>query len=103
MYLVPLEDRISVSVPVAAIGNARRSWESGGISDAEQNLFKSIFFGIDHADLLSMVAPRPLMIIRESRDYVRLGTRDAYFEAKRIYELMGVEHRIQLVEVNAGE
>jgi len=101
MYLVPLENRISVSVPVAAIGNARRSWESGGISDAEQNLFKSVLYGIDHGDLLSMVAPRPLMIIRESKDYVRLGTRDAYFEAKRIYELMEVEHRIQLVEVNA--
>ncbi len=101
MYLVPLENRISVSVPVAAVGNAQRSWESGGISDAEQNLAKSVLYGIDHGDLLSMVAPRPLMIIREAKDYVRLGTRDAYFEAQRIYELMGGEHRIQLVEVNA--
>lgn len=101
MYLVPLENRISVAIPVAAIGNARRSWESGGISDAEQNLFKSVFYGLDHGDLLSMVAPRPLMIIREAKDYVRLGTRDAYFEAQRIYKLMDAGHRLQLVEVNA--
>jgi len=101
MYLVPLEDRISVSVPVAVVNNAQRSWESCGIADAEQNLAKSVLYGIDHGDLLSMVAPRPLMIIREAKDYVRLGTRDAYFEAQRIYKLMDREHRIQLVEVNA--
>ncbi|MFQ5677014.1 MAG: alpha/beta hydrolase family protein, partial [bacterium] len=72
MYLVPLEERIKVSVPVAAIGTLQRSWESGGISDAEQNLPKSVLYGIDHGDLLSLVAPRPLMIIRECKDYIRL-------------------------------
>jgi len=101
MYLVPLEERIKVSVPVAAICTMQRGWESGGISDAEQNLPKSVLYGVDHGDLLSLVAPRPLMIIRECKDYVRMGTRDAYYEAERLYNILGVEDRIQLVEVNS--
>lgn len=101
MYLVPLEERIKVSVPVAAIGTLQRSWESGGISDAEQNLPRSVVSGVDHGDLLSLAAPRPLMIIRECKDYVRMGTRDAYYEAERIYNLFNASGRIQLVEINA--
>jgi len=101
MYLVPLEERIKVSVPVAAIGTLQRSWESGGISDAEQNLPKSVLYGVDHGDLLSLVAPRPLMVIRECKDYIRMGTRDAYYEAERLYRILDSEDRIQLVEINA--
>ncbi|MBM3237966.1 alpha/beta fold hydrolase [Candidatus Poribacteria bacterium] len=101
MYLVPLEERIKVSVPVAAIGTLQRGWESGGISDAEQNLPKSVLYGVDHGDLLSLVAPRPLLIIRECKDYIRLGTRDAYYEAERLYHILGVEDSICLVEINA--
>ena len=100
MYLVPLEERIKVSIPVAAIWTLQRSWESGGISDAEQNLPKSVLYGVDYGDILSLVAPRPLMIICECKDYIRMGTRDAYYEAERLYRILGVEDRIQLVEIN---
>jgi cephalosporin-C deacetylase-like acetyl esterase len=41
------------------------------------------------------------MIIRECKDYIRMGTRDAYYEAERLYRILDAEDRIRLVEINA--
>jgi len=100
-YLTALDDRIKVAVPVCAVNSVALGFNSDESSDAEQVFMNAIPNLLDHGDLLMMAFPRPVLIIREAKDYVRLGTRVAYYEAKTLYERLGYGDRIQLLEVDA--
>ncbi|HEX2032574.1 MAG TPA: acetylxylan esterase [Chloroflexota bacterium] len=94
-YTAPLDERIRVAVPCCYITTLtwrRRSWTTG---DAEQNLSGQLAQGLDHADFLALVAPRPLLVGSARYDYFPLpGAQESVATARRVYETLGVAERV---------
>jgi dienelactone hydrolase len=102
-YLMALDDRIGVAAPSCYITSLERLFATIGPQDAEQNITGQVAFGMEHADYLTIRAPRPTLICTASRDFFdSQGTWTSFHEAKRIYGLMGYSERVDLVESDSG-
>jgi dienelactone hydrolase len=101
-YLIALDDRLVAAAPGCFITTSVRKNESPGPGDAEQNVFGQYAYGFDFADYLILAAPRPVVILAATRDYVPIaGAWESFREAKRIYARLGYSERIDLVESDA--
>ncbi|MFI5073378.1 MAG: alpha/beta hydrolase family protein, partial [Terriglobales bacterium] len=68
-------------------------------SDPEQDLYGMVSKGEDHAGLLMLMYPRPVMIASAVLDFFPIeGTRETFREAKALYEQFGQSGRIAMVE-----
>jgi cephalosporin-C deacetylase-like acetyl esterase len=104
-YISALDERVKVSMPVCYITSLY--WRMGNRTtadpdwDPEQDLFEALMNGVDHAELLTLFAPRPLRIGAAQQDFFPIeGTRATYDEVRRIYELTESESKFDKVEVN---
>jgi dienelactone hydrolase len=90
-YTAPLDNRIKVAVSccnATTLRWRRRSWST---CDAEQNLLGQVPAGLDHADLLRLVAPRPVLVGSAALDYFPLaGARQSVEAARDLYAALGV-------------
>jgi Acetyl xylan esterase (AXE1) len=102
-HIGALDDRIHAVAPSCFITAlpmrmANRIFEDPD-SDPEQDPYRSVSAGIDHAGLLLLVHPRPLMIAAAVRDFVPIeGTRSTYRELRDIYRRFGAGDRIAMTE-----
>jgi hypothetical protein len=98
-----LDERIKVVVPSCYITAlpmrvANRFFVDPD-SDPEQDLFGFISKGVDHAGLLLMMYPRPVMLAAASLDFFPIqGTYNAYSEVRTFYERFGYGDRIGIAE-----
>jgi cephalosporin-C deacetylase-like acetyl esterase len=94
-YTAPLDERIKVVVPccyITTLDWRRRSWSTG---DGEQNLLGQLAAGLDHADMLRLVAPRPLLVGSAALDFFPLeGARESVAAARELYRTLGIEERV---------
>ena len=68
-------------------------------SDPEQDLYGFISKGVDHAGLLLMMYPRPVMVATATLDFFPVqGTHKSYSEVRNFYERFGHADRIQFAE-----
>jgi cephalosporin-C deacetylase-like acetyl esterase len=97
-YTAPLDERIKVAVPCCYITTLRwrrRVWSTG---DAEQNLLGQLPAGLDHADLLRLMAPRPVLVGSAALDYFPLeGARESVEAARALYATLGIPERVEHV------
>ncbi|MBC7287145.1 MAG: acetylxylan esterase [Armatimonadetes bacterium] len=97
-YTAALDERIAAAMPVCYITTIEQRQRSGVIADNEQNLYGQTERGLDHHEYVAMVAPRPICIGAADEDYFPLsGTREAFEAAMKVYELLEVPERCQLV------
>src|SRR5205814_1848409 len=102
-YLMALDDRIVAAAPSCYITSLERLFATIGPQDAEQNITGQVAFGMEHADYLTMRAPRPTLICAASRDFFDIqGTWASFREAKRAYGLLSYAERVDLVESDSG-
>jgi hypothetical protein len=102
-YIAAMDDRIYAAAPEAYITNFTRLLQSIGPQDAEQNLPGGIRHGIDHADFLTIRAPKPLLIIATTEDFFSIqGMRESAAEIKSIYEAYGSAEYFDVSEDNGG-
>lgn len=102
-YLMALDERIVAGAPSCYITSLERLFATLGPQDAEQNVTGQVAFGMEHADYLTMRAPRPALICASTRDFFDIGgTWTSFREAKRLYGLMGHPERIDLVESDSA-
>ncbi len=86
-YIAAIDDRVLAAVPSNFITSLRRLLQSIGPQDAEQNVYGSISHGIDHADFITVRAPKPTMILSSTRDFFSIqGTLETVEEIKKAYE-----------------
>lgn len=98
-YLMALDDRIAVAAPSCYITSLERLFATIGPQDAEQNIPGQVAFGLEHADYLTLQAPRPTLILAATRDFFDIqGTWTSFREAKRVYGLLGHAERVDLYE-----
>jgi DNA-binding beta-propeller fold protein YncE/dienelactone hydrolase len=102
-YLMALDERIVCAAPACYITSLERLFATIGPQDAEQNITGQVAFGMDHADYITMRAPRPTLVLCATRDFFDIqGTWASFREAKQVYGLMGHPERVDIVEINAG-
>src|SRR5262245_16744971 len=98
-YLIALDERTVAAAPSCYVTSLERLFATIGPQDAEQNITGQVAFGMEHADYLTMRAPRPTLICAAKRDFFdRQGTQTTFEEAKRVYGLMGHGERVDLFE-----
>jgi dienelactone hydrolase len=98
-YIAACDERVAAASPCCYIAGFRRLLESIGPQDAEQVMAGSIAAGIDHADLLEMMAPKPVLIAAATRDFFSIqGARETFAEVKGAYEALGAPANLEMVE-----
>lgn len=100
-YLMSLDSRITCTAPSCYLTSLARLIDTLGPQDAEQNIFQAVAFGMDHADYVTMHAPKPILICTATHDFFDIiGAWDTFRQAKRIYTRLGFPERVSLVEVD---
>ena len=101
-YTVPLDERIKAAAACCYITTLewrRRSWTTG---DGEQNLLGQLPEGLDHADFLRLMAPRPVLVGSAALDFFPLeGARESVAIAGELYGSLDVPDRIAHVVAEA--
>ena len=101
MYLAALDERVKVAVPVVSAEVFEDQVASG-------RCFCECIPGMmrfaNVPDVLSLIAPRPLLIVSGVKDpgFTILRARKAYLRVREVYRRLGAEDRVAMVEVYAG-
>lgn len=96
-WLSGVESRWTMSAPSCFVTTFRRNLENELPADTEQCPPRAIGLGLDHADFLAALAPRPVIILAKERDYFDVrGAEEAYERLRRLYSLLGAEQNIAL-------
>lgn len=101
-YIAAVDDRILAAAPECYITTTDKLWQSNGPQDAEQNLVKFLYLGLDLPDLIEVRAPKPTLIVSTTRDMFPIqGVRDTYAEAKAAFAAYGKADNLHKVEDDA--
>src|SRR6266849_2622723 len=94
-YIAALDPRVKAAAPACFI-NSFRLLFAGPDPDSEMSLPGFIGAGLDHADFLEVVAPKPWLILATEGDYFTpAGAKIVYEEARRWYGLYGAEDKLR--------
>jgi len=98
-----LDERIRVIIPSCYITALPMRVENRIFadpdSDPEQDLFGFISKGVDHAGLLLMMYPRPVMVATATLDFFPIqGAHQSYGEVRTFYERFGHGDRVAFTE-----
>jgi cephalosporin-C deacetylase-like acetyl esterase len=98
-YLMVLDDRIACAAPSCYITSLERLLATIGPQDAEQNITGQIGFGMEHADYLTMRAPRPTLMCVATQDFFDItGAWTSFREASLVYSKLDHGERVALFE-----
>lgn len=88
--LMALEPRLAAAVPVTYVTSRGTYILSGQPQDAEQILLGGTESGVDHADLLLCMAPRPALVLAAEYDFFPIeGTAASVASANRALDACG--------------
>lgn len=90
--------RWTMSAPSCFVTTFRRNLENELPADTEQCPPRAIGLGLDHADFLAALVPRPVIILAKERDYFDVrGAEEAYERLRRSYSPPGAERKHRFV------
>lgn len=96
-WLCGLESRWTMAAPGCFVTTFRRNMENELPADDEQCPPQVLKMGLDHSDFLAAMAPKPVIILSQERDYFDTrGAHEAYQRLQRLYSLLGAEDNIRL-------
>lgn len=101
-FISVLDDRILAAAPECWITNYNYLFKSEGPQDAEQNLVRLIYNGLDHPDFIELRAPKPTLIMSTSRDFFSIqGARETFQEAGKAFAALDAKSNLQMTEDDA--
>lgn len=96
-WLCGLEPRFTMGAPSCFITTFRRNVENELPADTEQCPPQALALGLDHSDFLAAMAPKPVIIMAQEKDFFDArGSAEAYERLKTLYTLLGKPENIQL-------
>lgn len=96
-WLAGVESRWTMAAPSCFVTTFRRNVENELPQDTEQCPPKVLSFGLDHCDFLAALAPKPVIILAQEKDYFDArGSEETFARLKRLYELLGTPDNIRL-------
>lgn len=97
-YLNAVEDRFCAAAPAGFLSTVRDVYDNCGPQDAEQVVFGQLKFGFNHLGIVAARAPSPVMIVASHADFFPfMGAADTFENARRIYGMLGVPERVELM------
>jgi cephalosporin-C deacetylase-like acetyl esterase len=97
MWLCGVEPRWTMAAPSCAVTTFRRNFQNELPADTEQCPPKVLVFGLEHGDFLAAMAPKPVIIMSQEKDYFDTrGSAETYERLRSLYRLLGAEENIQL-------
>ncbi|HEX7900264.1 MAG TPA: acetylxylan esterase [Planctomycetota bacterium] len=98
-YVMALDERVLAAAPSCYVTSLERLFATIGPQDAEQNIPGQVAFGLEHADYVTMRAPRPTLLLTGTRDFFDIqGSWTTFREAKVAYGLLGRAEAVDLQE-----
>jgi hypothetical protein len=86
-----------MAAPGCFVTTFRRTLENELPQDIEQYPPRALALGFDHADFFAAMAPKPVILPGQEKDYFDArGVEETYQRLRRIYALLGAEENIQL-------
>lgn len=96
--LMALEPRLAAAAPGTFVSGRGQYLWSGQRQDAEQILLGGTAAGVDHADFLIAMAPRPVLVLAVEYDFFPYeATLETVDVARRYFELAGSADALRLV------
>jgi len=96
-WLLGLEQRWTMGAPACFVTTFRRDLENELPQDTEQCPPRAIALGLDHADFLAAMAPKPVIILAKERDYFDVrGSLETFARLKHLYTLLGQPDNIAI-------
>lgn len=96
-WLCGVEQRFTMAAPSCFVTTFRRNLENELPADTEQCPPRSIALGLDHADFIAALAPKPVILLGQEKDFFDVrGTTEAYEGLKRLYTHLGAPDNIAL-------
>ncbi len=96
-WLIGLERRWTMGAPACFVTAWRRNLENELPQDNEQCPPRSLALGLDHDDYLAAMAPRPLIILAQEKDYFDArGAEESFARLRHLYGLLGAEDQVKL-------
>lgn len=97
MWLCGVEPRWTMAAPSCAVTQFRQNFRNELPTDTEQCPPRVLALGLEHDDFLAAMAPKPVIIMAQERDYFDArGSEVAYQNLKKLYGLLGAEQNVQL-------
>lgn len=95
------DDRISAAFPTGQVVSFRAFIDAVYVSDPERVLYGSLRDGVEHAELLACLAPKPLVVGAPQRGQLSVkATKDTFDEALQAYRACGNPEIATFVEAN---
>lgn len=96
-WLCGVEPRWTMAAPSCFVTTFRRNLENELPADTEQCPPRVLANGLDHADFLAAMAPKPVVILAKEQDFFDVrGAEEAFARLKRLYALLGAADEIRL-------
>ncbi len=96
-YLCAIEPRFTMAAPCCWVTTFRRNMENEEPADIEQCVPQVLAFGLDQADFIACIAPKPVLILSQEKDFFDTrGSSEAFTRLKKLYKLLGAEANIKL-------
>ena len=96
-WLCGMEPRFTMGAPSCFVTTFRRDAENELPQDCEQCPPRVLAHDLDHCDFLAAMAPKPVLIMAQEKDYFDArGSTETYERLKKLYTLLGKPENIQL-------
>ncbi len=96
-WLAGVESRWTMAAPSCFVTTFRRNMENELPADTEQCPPRALALGLDHADFLAAMAPKPVIILAKEGDYFDArGSEEAHRRLSHLYELLGAKGNVGL-------
>ena len=96
-WLCGVEHRWTMAAPSCFVTTFRRNLENELPADTEQCPPGALALGLDHADFLAALAPKPVVILAKERDFFDVrGSEEAFGRLKALYRAFGAEENVRL-------
>ncbi len=98
-YLNALDTRYAAGAPAGFLSTVRDVFDNCGPQDAEQVIFGQLKYGFNHLGIVTLRAPSAVMLVTSHSDFFPfMGSVDTFENARRIYDMLGVRDRVELME-----
>ncbi|NIA30623.1 MAG: alpha/beta fold hydrolase [Actinobacteria bacterium] len=100
-YISSLDDRIAVAAPSCWITTLYDRIATRKGADPEQDLANILLWGIDQADMIMPLTPKPLLICAAQQDFFPFkGTLQAFSELQLMYADFGAIEKVALAQAD---
>jgi dienelactone hydrolase len=96
-WLAAVEPRWTMAAPSCFVTTWRRNLENELPADTEQCPPGILAAGLDYVDFLACMAPKPVVIVAQEKDFFDVrGSLETFEKLKAVYKLFGAEDKVSL-------